>query len=160
FDTTKTALVVVGTSLADTIIVTPTTTVGATYTVKMKSGAASDFTTYGTNFNPTGHIYVFAGDGNDTVQLVANGTTPVSIPALLFGEAGNDGLDATGSSAANVLDGGKGDDVLYDGTGRTIEVGGGDTGTAGRIDQFNTGGVYGNQNLGEDLIIRASTSYD
>jgi hypothetical protein len=160
FDTSKTALVVIGTMTADTILITPTTTAGTTYTVKMKSGGATNFTTYGTNYNPTGHIIVFGGAGNDTIQLLANGSTTVSIPALLFGEAGNDVLDATGSSAANVLDGGAGNDIFYDGTGRTIEIGGGDAGTPGHVDQFNTGGAYGNQNLGEDVIIRASTSYD
>ncbi len=160
FDKGKTALVVIGTPSSDDIIITPTTTAGTTYTVKMKSGSATNFTNYGTNFKPTGHIIVFGGAGDDTIQLLAKGSTMVSIPALLFGEAGNDVLDATGSSAANVLDGGTGDDIFYDGTGRTIEIGGGDTGTPGHVDQFNTGGAYGNQNLGEDVIIRASTSYD
>jgi hypothetical protein len=160
FDPSKMAQVVVGTSSNDTIIVTPTDSTGITYTVKMKSGNAHNFTTFGTAFRPNGHIIVYGGAGNDTIDLVANGNTMVSVPALLFGEAGNDILDATGSSAANVLDGGTGDDIIYDGTGRTIEIGGGDTGTTGHVDQFNTGGAYGNQNLGEDVIIRASTSYD
>jgi hypothetical protein len=154
----KTALVIVSPATSgnpELIVISPTSsTVGsAVYTVKMGTDSAH-LTTIGTNYSPTGHIYVYGGAGNDTIQLVANGSNTVSTPAVLFGGAGNDTIDARGSSANNVLDGGTGNDTLYGGSGYDILIGG-DPAGRGAVDQF-----YMNANTKGDLIIQSSTSYD
>src|SRR5205807_682916 len=58
--------------------------------------------------------------GDDAIYLRGG----LSVPALLFGGDGNDTLDASGSSANNVLVGGAGNDWLYGGSGRDLLIGG------------------------------------
>jgi Ca2+-binding RTX toxin-like protein len=48
----------------------------------------------------------------------------VTAPAFLFGDDGNDTIDASGSSANNVLEGGAGNDMLRGGSGRDLLIGG------------------------------------
>jgi hypothetical protein len=143
-DATKTALFVGGTSGSDTITVTPADAQG---TVQVTLNGAS----LGT-FRPTGHLFVYGQDGNDTIQLVSavigGQTVYVTESAMLFGGAGNDTLDAGGSTANNVLVGGAGTNVLNAGLGRDLLIGGagsdsfaahgnGDIEVAGTTDQLS-----------------------
>jgi sugar lactone lactonase YvrE len=142
-DPTQTALYVGGTTGADTILIKP---VDANGTVSAKIG-----TTGLGKFQPTGHIIVYGQAGDDIIRLQAatiNGVTvPVSTPAFLFGGDGNDILDASGSSANNVLEGGTGNDTLTGGSGRDLLVGG-----AG-ADVLHAGS-------GDDILIGGTTDYD
>lgn len=138
-DPTKLALVVDGTAGADTIILSAATSNGVT--VSMNG------TTVGT-FAPSGgaafgHVIVNAGDGNDVVRL----TGGLTVSALLFGGNGNDTLDALDSLAANVLQGGAGNDILTGGAGNDMLIGG-----LG-ADTFNGSG-------GDDIVIGGTTSHD
>jgi hypothetical protein len=151
-DSTKTALYVGGTSGNDTITVSPSTTAG-TYTVVVNG------VTQGTSYRPTGHIIVYGGDGNDSITLAKGGdkaaATPVTLPAMLFGGAGDDTLDARGSTANNVLVGGDGNDTIYDGSGFNILIGGAGTDYLNRsVDNTIQ------SNLGTDILIGDKTIYD
>jgi hypothetical protein len=119
-DPSQTALCVGGTTGADTITIKPADAHG---TLDVKIGN----TDLG-NFKPTGHLIVYGQAGDDTLKLqpaVINGATVyVTAPALLFGDDGNDTLDASDSSANNVLEGGAGNDTLRGGSGRDLLVGG------------------------------------
>ncbi len=164
----ETALLIVSPSTAgrsELIVVTPTSSTGAgIYTVKMGANASS-LTTIGTTYRPNGHIIVYGGAGNDTVELLANGTNKVTTPAVIFGgTAGNTSttkvLDASGSSGNNILVGATGaSNILYGGSGYNILIGGNAQGD-GYSDDFNEGGTHGQQQLGNDLVIRSSTVYD
>ena len=143
-DPSKTALFVGGTTAADTITIKPSDAAG---TVDVKIGP----TDLG-NFKPTGHIVVYGQAGDDTIKLqTANikgsGTVYVSAPALLFGGDGNDTLDASGSGANNVLEGGAGDDTLKAGSGRDLLVGG-------------LGADVLKGNAGDDILVGGTTDYD
>jgi Ca2+-binding RTX toxin-like protein len=61
-------------------------------------------------FNNVKLIVVHAGAGNDVVTL-----SGISLPGLIFGDAGNDSL--TGGSGNDSLHGGAGNDVLTGGFG-------------------------------------------
>jgi uncharacterized repeat protein (TIGR01451 family) len=63
-------------------------------------------------------LMVFGGPGNDRIQV----DDDLTLPALLFGGAGNDVIIAGGGPT--VLVGGAGDDVLIGGDGRDILIGG------------------------------------
>jgi hypothetical protein len=71
-------------------------------------------------FSPSaaGHIYVFAGAGNDTVVLNASVTRDV----VVDGGAGNDVI--VGGRGYGVFLGGAGNDVLIGGSGRSLLIGG------------------------------------
>ena len=143
-DPSKTALFVGGTTAADTISIKPS---DATGTLDVKIGS----TDLG-NFKPTGHIVVYGQAGDDTIKLqTANikgsGTVYVSAPALLFGGDGNDTLDASGSNANNVLEGGAGNDNLKAGSGRDLLVGG-------------LGADVLQGNAGDDILVGGTTDYD
>jgi hypothetical protein len=142
-DPSKTALLVGGTTGADTIVIKPADANG---TVNVKIGS----TNLG-NFQPTGHIIVYGQAGDDTIKLQTasiNGKTVyVSTPAFLFGGDGNDTLNTQGSSANNVLEGGAGNDTLQAGGGRDLLVGG--TGA----DVLHGGG-------GDDILIGGTTDHD
>jgi Ca2+-binding RTX toxin-like protein len=71
----------------------------------------------------------------------------VTVQAVLFGDAGNDTLDARGSSANNVLVGGSGGDSLQGGAARDLLFGG---------DGADT--LHGNG--GDDLVIGNLTDFD
>ena len=94
---------------------------------------------------------VYGQAGNDTIKLqtaVINKTTLyVSIPAFLFGGAGNDTLDTTGSSVNNVLEGGRGDDTLQGGSGRDLLIGG-------------EGADVLHGQGGDDILIGGTTKFD
>ena len=87
------------------------------------------------------HIVVYAGDGNDFVQIDRD----LLMADLIFGEGGNDELRGGGGRSALV--GGTGDDVLRGREGDDILIGG-------------DGGdhlVGGNEN---DILIGGTTTYD
>jgi Ca2+-binding RTX toxin-like protein len=142
-DPSKTALCVGGTTATDTITIKPTDAAG---TVNVQIGK----TDLG-NFKPTGHLIVYGQAGDDTITLrtaTVNGkTVSVSTPAFLFGDGGNDTLNAQGSTANNVLEGGAGNDTLQAGSGRDLLVGG--TGA----DVLRGAG-------GDDILIGGTTDYD
>jgi Ca2+-binding RTX toxin-like protein len=69
------------------------------------------------------------------------------VPALLFGGDGNDTLDASGSTANNVLVGGAGNDGLYGGSGRDLLIG------SFGADALRAGG-------GGAIVIGGNTDYD
>jgi hypothetical protein len=144
YDATKTALVVGGTTGNDTIILTPGATTGSIVVVVNKVSLGM--------FTPTGHIIVYSQAGNDIVSLrkriSANTAIPITTPALLLGGSGNDLLDATGSTANNILVGGGGNDTLYGGAGRDILIGG-----AGASQIY--AGISGG-----DILIGGTTDYD
>jgi Ca2+-binding RTX toxin-like protein len=66
---------------------------------------------------------------------------------MLFGDAGNDTLDARGSTANNILVGGVGTDTLQGGSGRDLLIGGG-------------GGDTLHGNGGDDILIGNATDHD
>jgi uncharacterized delta-60 repeat protein len=136
-------LVVGGTTGADTIVIKPADTAGDLAVVI--NGA-----TVGT-YKPTGQIVVYAQAGNDAVHLqtakFGKTTVAVSVPALLFGGDGNDTLDASGSTANNILLGGAGNDTLTAGSGRDILISG------PGADVLHAGG-------GGDILIGGTTDWD
>jgi hypothetical protein len=142
-DPSQTALYVGGTTGADTILIKP---VDANGTVSAKIG-----TTGLGKFQPTGHIIVYGQAGDDTIRLQAatiNGVAvSVGTPAFLFGGDGNDLLDASGSTANNVMEGGAGNDTLKGGSSRDLLVGG-------------SGADVLHGNGGDDILIGATTDYD
>ena len=71
----------------------------------------------------------------------------MTVPAFLFGGDGKDTLDASGSSANNVLEGGAGNDILKSGRGRNLLVGG-------------TGADVLQGSAGDDILIGGTTDYD
>jgi Ca2+-binding RTX toxin-like protein len=70
----------------------------------------------------------------------------LAVPAILFG-GGGDTLDAQGSTAANVLVGGAGNDTLSGGSGNDILIGG-------------LGNDLLHGNAGDDILIGGTTGYD
>jgi VCBS repeat-containing protein len=102
-------------------------------------------------FTPAGRILVYAQAGTDNVKFETakfNGVTRyIQRPAVVYGDAGNDTLDARGSNANNILVGGAGNDIIYGGLGRDILLGGlgGDTLRGG---------------AGEDVLVGNSTSHE
>jgi PKD repeat protein len=138
-----TDLVIGGTTGNDTILVTATPTAN-TVTVAINGASQGTFTA-------AGQLVVYAQAGDDKVSFATrkvSGTTYfTSQPLLLFGEAGNDTLDARNAIGAAVLVGGAGNDVLWGSRGRTNLIGG-----AGADDA--RGGDA------EDVVIGGATSYD
>src|SRR6185369_3589711 len=67
---------------------------------------------------PSGRIIVMAGAGDDNVQIAG----AVANPVWLYGEAGNDRLNA--GNGGSLLIGGEGDDDLTGGNGRDVLIGG------------------------------------
>jgi len=97
-------------------------------------------------FRPTGHIVIY-GNGTDAIHLKTGpGATPVRMPAFLIGGAGNETLDAGGSSANNVLVGGAGNNKLVGGSGRDILIGG---------PEYSA--LFGAPN--QDVLLSGTTSY-
>jgi Ca2+-binding RTX toxin-like protein len=108
-----TALLIVGTSGNDDIHVSPGPT---SSTLKV---TINGLTT--TQARPSGRIIVFAGSGDDVVQVAG----AIGNSVWLYGEAGNDRLDAGNeASGGNLLIGGDGNDDLSGGNGRDVMVGG------------------------------------
>ena len=132
-DPTKTDLVVYGTAGNDNIQIKAAKVHGQVMVMSGKSKLGP--------FSPTGRIIVYGLAGNDHITVAAN----VTIPAMLFGGAGNDTL--TGGAGNDVLVGGDGNDVLNGGKGANILIGG-----AGN-DNLK-GGRPGN------ILVPAATPYD
>jgi hypothetical protein len=118
-------------------------------TIKI-SGDAHDLFTVRINgvsydkYQVTGHVFVYTQGGNDTVTYQ---TQTSDVPAFLFAGGGNDTLNATGSSANNVLVGGSGQDLLVSGKGHNLLIAG-------------LGGSTLRSSSGQDILIGGTTDYD
>jgi Ca2+-binding RTX toxin-like protein len=136
-------LYVGGTTGDDTIIVRPADRTGNVSVIVNGTDAGI--------YRPSGQIVVYAQAGNDTVQLqsakIAKKTVYLTVPAILFGQAGADTLSTQGSTAANVLVGGADGDTLTAGGGRDMLLGG-------------LGSDILNAGSGDDLLLGATTDYD
>lgn len=95
----------------------------------------------GTFSGPLSRVLVYAGDGNDEVEV----SDDVTVEAWLYGGAGNDELQGGGGN--NVLLGGDGNDTLVGGKGRDLLIGG-----AG-ADRLQGKG-------GDDILIGGTTAWD
>jgi Ca2+-binding RTX toxin-like protein len=146
-DGNLTALVVVGSAAADTITFQPVDALGD---IQASMATQGTLVSQGT-FQPNGHLIAYGLGGNDTIRIVINtiaGTNvTITNPAILIGGAGNNVLDASGSTGDNVLVGGGGNDSLVGGAGRDILIGG-----AGS-DRVRGG-------AGEDIVIGDGTRFD
>jgi hypothetical protein len=131
-DLSKTALVVGGTTGNDSIVINP----GGPGAVKVLLGGVL----LG-SFSPTSRILVYGQAGDDDIQ-VAGG---VSLPAWLYGDAGNDTLH--GGAGDDVLVGGAGKDELEGGQGRDLLIGG-----------LGADTLIGNAD--DDLLIAGTTAFD
>src|SRR5439155_13426920 len=102
-------LVIGGTTADDTISVAPADASG---NLAVTINGVSQGT-----FSAPAQIVVYGQSGNDQIKLVTKKIGPttyyVTVPAALFGDAGNDTLDARGSAANKVLVGGPGRDTLH-----------------------------------------------
>jgi hypothetical protein len=139
-------LAVGGTTGNDTLVISPADAAGD-LNVNLNGASLG-------NFQPTGQILVYGQTGNDTIQLASKkiqGTTYyVAVPAYLYGGGGpgdKDVIDASGSTANNVLLGGAGSNKLFGGLGRDLLIAG--LGAA----QLHAGS-------GEDILIGGWTDYD
>jgi cyclophilin family peptidyl-prolyl cis-trans isomerase/PKD repeat protein len=131
-DSAKQALFVGGTSADNVIAVSPAD--GGGYQVMLGTDSLG-------TFNPTGHIIVFGGDGNDKITVAGT----VTAITELHGGNGNDTLSGGGGN--DILLGDAGNDVLIGGTGRDILIGG--TGT----DSLDGGS-------GDDILVGSSSNFD
>jgi Ca2+-binding RTX toxin-like protein len=93
------------------------------------------------SFAATGRLLVYAGPGDDHVQIVGN----VDLPAWIYGGPGDDKL--RGGKGDDVIFGEAGDDTLHGGQGRDLLIGG-----SGR-DEING-------HADDDILIAGTTSYD
>jgi VCBS repeat-containing protein len=136
-------LVIGGTTADDSITVSPTNSTG---TLAVTINGVSQGT-----FASAEQIIIYGQAGHDQLKLntkkIGPTTYHVTVPAVIFGDAGNDTLDARGSSANNILVGGAGTDSLQGGSGRELLLGclGADT-------------LRGNG--GDDLLIGNVTDFD
>jgi hypothetical protein len=137
----KTRLVVTGTPGKDSI------SLGAT-----DAQGGIDVTVNGQmlgHFQPTGHIIVNSLDGDDTIRLKSTtgrtGVRRIGVPAFVIAGNGTDLVDASGSSANNVLVAGAGTSRLIAGLGRDILI-------ASPRSAFQT--------RGDDLVIKGITPFD
>ncbi len=105
-----TALLITGTSANDTIIVEPGSSAS---TLKVTFNGVSTMVT-----RPSGRIIVTGGAGDDNIQIAG----AILNPAWLYGEAGNDRLNA--GNGGSLLIGGDGNDQLLGGGGRDVMIGG------------------------------------
>jgi uncharacterized delta-60 repeat protein len=134
-------LYVGGTTGTDTITVTPANTSGGLTVVR-------NGTTLSGTFTPTGDVVVYGQAGNDSItintKVISGSTRSVTRPVYLFGGDGNDTLNAAGAAAGSVLLGGAGTDTLTGGTGRDVLIGGGGTDTlrGGGGEDILIGGVF------------------
>src|SRR5262249_62117819 len=99
---------------------------GATFTVTVNG-----VTTVNTTVPATaalGRLVAYGNLGDDNISLVKNGSKMLAVPAYLFGDGGNDSLEAAGSSGNNFLVGGTGNDKLFGGARPGIFVGRGAAG--------------------------------
>jgi PKD repeat protein len=134
-------LAVGGTPGNDTVILSPADTTGD-INVKYNGKSLG-------NFKPTDHILVYGQSGNDMIQLagkqIKGRVYYITVPAFLYGGGtgkNKDILDASGSTANNVLQGGGGTNILTGGRGRDILIAGRGASQlhAGRQDDILIGG--------------------
>jgi len=93
------------------------------------------------SFTPTGRILAYGQAGDDDIQVGGS----LSLPAWLYGGAGNDRLK--GGGGPSVLVGGDGDDLLLGGKSSNVMIAGAG---ADRL----VGGA------GDDLLIAGATAFD
>ena len=122
-----------GTSGDDTIVIGP---VGNTGAVEWTLNGVSQG-----SFLPEGRIVVFAGEGNDDVQVAGS----IEYTAWLDGGPGNDRLK--GGAGHDLLLGEEGDDLLVGGSGRDLLIGG-----------LGADRIVGNAD--DDILISGYTDYD
>jgi len=122
---------------------TPTAS-GAHYTLTENGATAEDRTIPAAA--SLGRIVIYGQAGDDHIMLLG-WLGQLTVPAYLFGGDGNDMLDASGSSANNVLVGGAGQDWIWGGRGRDLLIGG-------------TGADQLRGNDGNDILIGGTTDYD
>ena len=127
------SLCVTGTAAAEHIHLSPGPGTGAV------NASLSEVPT-GT-FAPDGRIVVFAGNGDDNVQIAGS----IALPVWLFGEGGDDRLK--GGAGHNVLLGGDGEDLLVGGSGRDFLIGG-----------QGADRIVGNSQ--DDILIAGITTFD
>ena len=108
-DSTRTDLVIGGTTGADVITVVPGVLGLMTVTVNGTSVGV---------FTPTGRVVVYGNDGDDSIT-VSPGST---LPANIDGGAGNDTIH--GGDGNDTIAGGDGNDTLYGGMGADLVTGG------------------------------------
>src|SRR5262245_21239131 len=138
-DPTRQALFVTGSAGNDTIVLGPGA--GNGVTLSFNGTSLGTFTPSGSL--PFAHVIVSGNAGADVIRL----TGGLNVPAVLLGGDGDDTLDAQGSTAANVLVGGAGNDTLLGGAGNDLLIGGKGSDT-----------LHGNG--GDDILIGGTTSYD
>jgi Ca2+-binding RTX toxin-like protein len=129
------ALLVTGTSSGENIQVNKRS--DGKYEVKFNGSVQLD------NVDPTNlnRIVVFGNDGNDDITVASD----ITIPAYLYGNAGNDRL--RGGSGADVVVGGAGDDLPVGHNGRDLLVGG-----------AGSDRLVGNAE--DDILVAGFTAYD
>ena len=132
-DSSRTALVVGGTTGDDTIVFTPQGNDGDIQVII--NGVSQGV------FHPTGLIIAYGQSGDDDIQVAGS----INSRAWLYGDAGNDRIK--GSAGNSILLGGDGDDQLNGGGGRSILIG-------GRGEDRLVGGS------GDDILIGGFTSFD
>lgn len=132
-DATRTALVVGGSTGADSLAFTATAVRGEV-SVSINGRPAE-------RYMPTGRVIVFGQAGNDLITMAAD----MTIPGWLFGGDGNDLLQGAGGS--DLLVGDAGDDTLLGNGGDDLLLGG-----AG-ADKLSAG-------VGDDLMIACMTTFD
>jgi autotransporter-associated beta strand protein len=106
------ALLIVGTSGADNIHVTP----GSGNTIQIQFNGVTSVVP-----KPTGRIIIMAGGGDDRIQVAGS----ISNSVWAYGEDGNDTLDVGNvATHGNLLIGGNGNDDLKGGGGRDVMIAG------------------------------------
>ncbi|MFO0911592.1 MAG: MBG domain-containing protein [Pirellulales bacterium] len=119
-DPSRNAIFIGGTVGNDTISVKPGSTKG-TLQIDVTEANLDKYRYSGaTGLANIARLIVFGGDGNDILQIASN----VTLPSVLDGGAGNDGL--VGGGGNDVLIGQAGNDVLKGNGGRDILIGGAD----------------------------------
>jgi Ca2+-binding RTX toxin-like protein len=136
---TKSALVVQGTAGADSLVLSPAA--GNAVALSVNGYSVGSFAAPGGA--AFAHLLVYGNGGADTIRLAGS----LSVPAFLFGGDGNDTLDASGSTANNVLAGGAGNETLLGGSGRDLLIGG----TGADTLRAGSGGA---------ILIGGTTDYD
>lgn len=131
-DSTKTTLVIGGTSEDDHIVFNP----GGDGDVQVIFNGAS----LGT-YQATGAIIAHGQGGNDNIQVAGS----ITLTSWLYGDEGNDRLFAGGGPS--ILLGGTGDDDLLGGSSRDLLIGG-----------LGCDHLVGNSN--DDILIGGYTSFD
>ena len=115
-DSTKTALIVLGTTGNDSILVEPAS---GKYKVTLNGQVL------GSTYDPTGRTAITGGGGNDSIVVTGGLSALVKVGSsgsIVITSAGNDII--LGSPQADYLSGGTGRDIVIGGTGRDTLLGG------------------------------------